>query len=131
MYCCAQVYGEGVEALTVTSVVECIGILSKHPYLTHFEGSGGAEGAEEILSESEAERSAHCPPPSLVPRLHCILVKTLTHCNPLLPRHLPRPLPGEGIYLVCGCGWVCGCGCGCAYDRDLYLTGFLGIGVGF
>ena len=113
MYCYIQVYGEGVEVLCVTSVVECIGVLSKHPYLTHFEGSEGTEGTEEILGESEAEKSAHCPPPSLVPRLHCILVKTLTHCNPLLPRHLPRPLPGEGMCMIyyCVCVRVCMCVC--------------------
>ena len=88
---CVQVYGEGVESLRVTTAVECVGVLSKHPLLTHFE-----EEEEEEGGESVAERSAHCPPPSLVPRLHCILVTPLLHNNPLLPRGLPHPLPAEG-----------------------------------
>lgn len=87
-----QVYGDGVEELRVTSVVECVGVLSKDPQLVHFEGEGG----EELMGESAEERSAHSPPPSLVPRLHCILVRTLTHCNPLLPHDLPHPLPQDG-----------------------------------
>lgn len=97
-----QVYGEGVEVLRVTSVVECVGVLSKHPHLAHFEGDGVGGGDGELLGESAAERSVHCPPPSLVPRLHCILVRTLTHYNPLLPRDLPHPLPGEGT-CMCVC----------------------------
>ena len=104
-------YGEDVEVLQVTRVVECVGVLSKHPHLTIFEEGGTVAGGrvEEFPGESAAERSAHFPPPSLVPRLHCILVRTLAHCNPLLPRDLPRPLPGEGIYMyiVCHSGkWV-------------------------
>ena len=94
---CVQVYSDGVEALRVTSAVECVGVLSKHPLLTHFEGGhDNDDGDIEMVGESAAERSAHCPPPSLVPRLHCILVTPLSHTNPLLPRDLPHPLPGEG-----------------------------------
>lgn len=92
--CGVQVYGGGVESLCVTSVIDCVGILSKHPHLARFEGE--KEEGEEMMGETAAERSAHCPPPSLVPRLHCIMVTTPTHCNPLLPDSLPRPLPGEG-----------------------------------
>ena len=94
MWCALQVYGESVEALRVTTVVDCVGILSKHPHLTRFEGE--REEEEEMVGETAAERSAHCPPPSLVPRLHCVSVTILHHCNPLLPHNLPRPLPGEG-----------------------------------
>ena len=87
----------------MTRVVECVGVLSKHPHLTIFEEGGevAGGGVEELPGESAAERSAHFPPPSLVPRLHCILVRTLAHCNPLLPRDLPRPLPGEGTCILC------------------------------
>ena len=81
----------------MTSAVECVGVLSKHPVLTHFEGDG-----EEVegVGETAAERSAHCPPPSLVPRLHCILITSLGVTNPLLPRQLPLPLSGEGIFCL-------------------------------
>lgn len=92
-----QVYSDGVEELRVTSVVECVGVLSKDPSLAHFDGG---EDGEELLGESSEERTAHSPPPSLVPRLHCILVRTLTHSNPLLPRDLLRPLPREGRYIL-------------------------------
>ena len=92
---CVQVYGESVEAFRVTSTVECVGVLSKHPVLTLFEG--GEDGEEGVVGETAAERSAHCPPPSLVPRLHCILVTSLSHTNPLLPRQLPLPLPRDGM----------------------------------
>ncbi|CAI7997761.1 Sortilin-related receptor (Fragment) [Geodia barretti] len=90
-----KVYGESVEAFRVTSTVECVGVLSKHPVLTLFEG--GEDGEEGVVGETAAERSAHCPPPSLVPRLHCILVTSLSHTNPLLPRQLPLPLPGDDV----------------------------------
>ena len=79
----------------MTSAVECVGVLSKQPVLTLFEG--GEDGEEGVVGETTAERSAHCPPPSLVPRLHCILVTSLSHTNPLLPRQLPLPLPRDGM----------------------------------
>lgn len=91
-------YGGSVETLSVTSAVECVGVLGKHPLLAHFEEEDG--GAEEgMVAELAAERSAHSPPPSLVPRLHCILVTSLPHTNPLLPQNLSLPLPGEGIHI--------------------------------
>ena len=99
-----QVYGD-VEALKVTSMVECVGVLSKHPQLAQFEREmedGGEGGLVEPFSgETAAERSAHSPPPSLIPRLHCILVRPLTHSHPLLPRDLPCPLPKEGESFLC------------------------------
>ena len=35
-----------------------------------------------------AEKAAHIPPPSLVPRLHAVLMRKLSHNNPLLPHDL-------------------------------------------
>ena len=77
----------------MTSVVDCVGVLSKNPHLALFE-EGGEEG--KMMGDSVAERSATCPPHTLIPRLHCISVTTLSHCNPLLPRDLPHPLPAKG-----------------------------------
>ena len=34
------------------------------------------------------ERLVHCPPTSLVPRIHCILADKLLHTNPFLTRSL-------------------------------------------
>ena len=92
----AQVYGDSVDALHVTSVVDCVGILSKHPQLADFEPVGEEASEGDMLGETAAERNVHCPLPSLVPRLHCILVTKLNHCNPHLPRDLTCPLPIEG-----------------------------------
>lgn len=68
---------------------------------------GGAEASAECLvdpgdmfAETEAERKAHSPPPSLVPRLHCIIAHKLTHSNPLLPSELAVPVQREGAYLT-------------------------------
>lgn len=64
---------------------------------------GGAEASAECLvdpgdmfAETEAERKAHSPPPSLVPRLHCIIANKLTHSNPLLSSELAVPVQHEG-----------------------------------
>ena len=68
---------------------------------------GGAEASAECLvdpgdmfAETEAERKAHSPPPSLVPRLHCIIAHKLTHSNPLLPSELAVPVQREGANLT-------------------------------
>ena len=34
------------------------------------------------------EKLVHCPPASLVPRIHCILAQKLVHTNPLMPKTL-------------------------------------------
>ena len=67
--------------------------------------SGGAEASAECLidpgdmfAETEAERKAHSPPPSLVPRIHCIIANKLTHSNPLLPSELAVPVQLEGTF---------------------------------
>ena len=38
-----------------------------------------------------AEEQAHCPPPSLVPRMHAILVQKMAHENPLIPSNITLP----------------------------------------
>lgn len=42
-----------------------------------------------------SEKAAHAPPPSLVPRVHAVLVRKLSHNNPLLPPDLLPINPGE------------------------------------
>lgn len=38
----------------------------------------------DVAVMSAEERTAHAPPPSLVPRLHVIITKKLQHNNPLM-----------------------------------------------
>ena len=42
-----------------------------------------------------AERAVHTPPPSLVPRLHAVVIRKLAHNNPLLPHDLSAPSQGK------------------------------------
>lgn len=72
------------------------------PSLAHFEHTGlTAEGAESIThplsGETAAEREAHSPPPSLIPRLHAITAHILPHSCPLLPRDMAPPINQSGI----------------------------------
>ena len=78
-----QVYDN--ETIPVNSLVEFVGILSTDPTLTSFEGEEDTDIVDPFSSETLAERRSHHPPPSLVPRLHCLFAVTLSHSNPLLP----------------------------------------------
>ncbi|XP_022246309.1 mini-chromosome maintenance complex-binding protein-like isoform X1 [Limulus polyphemus] len=89
--CLVKLYG-GSESLKVNDVVEVIAVLSVEPSLAHVSrfASQRNEGNDAVsiggLSEFESEElEAHNPPPSLVPRLHAILIKPLDHINPKLP----------------------------------------------
>lgn len=75
----------------VNSLIEFIGILSTDPLLVNFEHEEveHAHLIDPFSSESLKERRSHHPPPSLVPRLHCIFAVPLSHSNPLLPLSLP------------------------------------------
>ena len=75
-------------------MVEVVGVLGIDPTLAPLTYSEDAE------LETVEERRAHCPPPSLVPRLHAITVRCLSHSNPLLPPHLPSPLSTDGELIV-------------------------------
>jgi len=75
-------------------MVEFIGILSKDPSLAQHDhneenGQGELSALCGALSEDTlAERRAHNPPPSLVPRLHTIVAHKMDHSNPLLSKDL-------------------------------------------
>ena len=58
--------------------------------LSFLQSDPGAESSDFDFDETmtEEERSVHCPPSSLVPRIHCILAQKLSHSNPLLPSDL-------------------------------------------
>ena len=99
-----QVYQDW-DRLHVCSVVEVVGVLSVDPALA----SMGAEEEEE--GRTAAERWAHSPPPSLVPRLHAITTTLLHHSNPLLPTLLPATLSMQQVVvevvMVVACVCVC------------------------
>lgn len=86
--CLVKVYGDSIEQFKVASMVEFVGILSVSPSLACFDHNSSDPDQDLLLNpfaaEGAAERKAHSPPPSLVPRLHCILSRTLSHSNPLV-----------------------------------------------
>ena len=51
---------------------------------------------DEMMTEEEL--SAHCPPSSLAPRIHCILTRKLNHSNPLLPSDLDLAKEDTGTF---------------------------------
>ncbi|XP_070539996.1 mini-chromosome maintenance complex-binding protein-like [Ptychodera flava] len=87
--CLVKVY-ENFDQFRVNDVIEFIGVLSVDPALAtinhHQEVHTLVDPSEEM--EDIEERHAHSPPPSLVPRLHAIVVNKLHHCNPLLPQNI-------------------------------------------
>ena len=93
-----QVYGN-IEPYKVTSMVEFIGVLSVDPALAHFEDVGDEELqlVDPFQTETAAERKVHSPPPSLIPRLHCIVARCLAHSNPLLPSNLTTLIKSTGM----------------------------------
>ena len=82
---------------SVTAMVEFVGILSNDPALTSFFCEENDDDADSFPHDSAIEQRAHSPPPSLVPRLHCIAATLLTHTNPLIPLSLPTPTTTSGI----------------------------------
>lgn len=120
---------------------EFIGILSVDPLLVHHDHtSNGSEldstsGLPVALTEENvAEIKAHHPPPSLVPRLHCIVAYKLAHSNPLLPRNLEIPVPLNGnLHLNADCSktrqfltmYMCKINIFCVYDFKIFIhSGF-------
>lgn len=53
--------------------------------ITWFNRLDGLQNSIEGYEEPMEERSAHAPPPSLVPRLHVIIHHKLKHNNPHVP----------------------------------------------
>lgn len=74
------------------SIVEVVGVLGIDPALGPLNYN---ENSEDL--DTAAERKVHCPPPSLVPRLHAITIRCLQHSNPLLPHDLPFPVQVDVI----------------------------------
>ncbi|XP_058129513.1 mini-chromosome maintenance complex-binding protein [Anopheles ziemanni] len=68
---------------TLNTLVEVVGFLSIDPAL---DGSGDRI-EEDDFTDDVTEHQATNPPPSLIPRLHVIGVRKLSHTNPLMHYH--------------------------------------------
>ncbi|XP_005093986.1 mini-chromosome maintenance complex-binding protein [Aplysia californica] len=77
--CIVRVYSNDVE-LKATDFVEIVGVLSIDPQLAAIYDDDAADDAMD-----QEELQAHEPPPSLVPRLHALVIRPLQHNNPQLP----------------------------------------------
>ncbi|KAJ3663854.1 hypothetical protein Zmor_008075 [Zophobas morio] len=76
--CHIKVY-QNCDSLKINSVCEFVGFLSVDPSLaTHDD--------DEM---NDVEFQVHNPPPSLVPRIHCVSFKPLKHNNPLINESMP------------------------------------------
>ncbi|KAK9871140.1 hypothetical protein WA026_011422 [Henosepilachna vigintioctopunctata] len=74
--CLIKVYNnEG--NIKLNHIYEFIGFLSVNPRLSH-------ESIPPEEYETDIEMQMHNPPPSLIPRIHCLCYKPLTHQNPLV-----------------------------------------------
>jgi hypothetical protein len=72
--CHLKVYKD-TDLLKLNSVWEFVGFLSVDPILANHD-------VDEEMNDVEFQ--THNPPPSLVPRIHCVSFRTLTHSNPLV-----------------------------------------------
>ncbi|XP_078668117.1 mini-chromosome maintenance complex-binding protein-like [Branchiostoma floridae x Branchiostoma belcheri] len=83
--CLVKVY-QSSDSLKLNDVVEFVGVLSIDPALATFNSGTGETGTSAYEDGGDMmdveEQAAHSPPPSLVPRLHAILVQKLVHTNP-------------------------------------------------
>lgn len=73
-----KVYSDS-DKLKVNDNVEFVGFVSLNPFLAQT----SAADDEEWSGESQMEIQTRNPPPSLIPRLHCISFRPMRHCNPL------------------------------------------------
>uniref|UniRef100_A0A672GZ87 Mini-chromosome maintenance complex-binding protein n=1 Tax=Salarias fasciatus TaxID=181472 RepID=A0A672GZ87_SALFA len=89
--CLVKVY-ENWDSFKLNEMLEVFGILSVSPALSALAEEKDATSS--LLDpmegmESAEEQRVHCPPASLVPRLHMLCARTLPHNNPLLPAAAP------------------------------------------
>lgn len=73
--CHLKIYKDS-EKMKLNDLCEFVGFLSLDPILSH-------ESYHNDEFESAMEVQTHNPPPSLVPRIHCVSWKKLEHNNPL------------------------------------------------
>lgn len=71
--CHLKIYKDA-ELLKLNSICDFVGFLSVDPALI-------CQNDEEM---DDIEFQTHNPPPSLIPRIHCVAFKNIQHCNPLI-----------------------------------------------
>uniref|UniRef100_A0A669CQ24 Mini-chromosome maintenance complex-binding protein n=1 Tax=Oreochromis niloticus TaxID=8128 RepID=A0A669CQ24_ORENI len=85
--CLVKVYKDW-DSFKLNDMLEVYGILSVSPALSALadekDASSSLVDPTECMETAEEQR-VHCPPASLVPRLHMLYAKQLQHNNPLLP----------------------------------------------
>lgn len=89
--CLVKIYDD-FDSFALNTVIDVIGFLSVDPVL-----SGALAEEDEFIDETE--RQANHPPPSLIPRLHAVIVKKLDHINPLY-ENVPLSLQGQNVNAV-------------------------------
>ncbi|KAK7901699.1 hypothetical protein WMY93_018468 [Mugilogobius chulae] len=89
--CLVKVY-EDWDKFKVNDILEVYGILSVSPALSALadEKESSALFDPSDSMETAEEQRVHCPPASLVPRLHMLHARPLCHNNPLLPPGMPE-----------------------------------------
>lgn len=95
--CLVKVY-EDWDKFKVNDMLEVFGVLSVSPALSALadEKESCALLDPSDSMETAEEQRVHCPPASLVPRLHVLHAQPLCHNNPLLP---PGPLGDNSAFL--------------------------------
>jgi len=84
----------------LNEVYEFIGIISCNPDLATPTMGGRNDHEDEFGFKDTTtmeERLVHCPPTSLVPRIHCILADKLLHTNPFLTRSLDSEIVVQAL----------------------------------
>lgn len=82
--CMVHVYDQE-STFKVNDMVEFVGILSVDPGLAIFPDQHMEDATDSDGLITPEEQAVHHPPPSLVPRLHCLTYRSLTHSNPCVP----------------------------------------------
>ncbi|KAF3842359.1 hypothetical protein F7725_024310 [Dissostichus mawsoni] len=88
--CLVKVYAEW-DGFKLNDTLEVYGILSVSPALSALADEKDVSSSfldPTDSMETAEEQRVHCPPASLVPRLHMLYAKPLPHNNPLLPATL-------------------------------------------
>ncbi|KAM9804247.1 mini-chromosome maintenance complex-binding protein [Neosynchiropus ocellatus] len=85
--CLVKVY-EDWDSFKLNETLEVFGILSVSPALSAL--ADDKDSSSSLLDPAESmetaeEQRVHCPPASLVPRLHMLYARPVSHNNPLLP----------------------------------------------
>eukprot|EP00794_Sanderia_malayensis_P005228 gene5228-5885_t len=97
---CMVIMYDNDDTVKLNEVVEFIGVLSCDTSLAAATMESPDSHSDELVTPgmmSAEELSAHCPPSSLVPRLHCILTRRLSHDNPLIPSSLVNEDDGRNF----------------------------------